>query len=140
MEQSYNQPTDLFLDEPVVYAGFWERLGAAFIDGIILAIPNFTLTFVIEKPLSSILSIVLGWLYAALMESGEGQATLGKRALGLKVSSTNGERISFGQATGRHFGKFISTIILLIGYLMMLWDDRKQTLHDKMANTLVVKA
>jgi uncharacterized RDD family membrane protein YckC len=60
--------------------------------------------------------------------------------LGLKVTTTNGERISFGQATGRHFGKYISTIILFIGYLMMIWDDKKQTLHDKMANTLVVKA
>ena len=88
----------------------------------------------------SLISLIIGWLYSAVMESGEGQATFGKRALGLKVTTTEGQRISFGQATGRHFGKIISAIIIFIGYLMMLWDDRKQTLHDKMADTLVVKA
>jgi hypothetical protein len=45
MEHNYNQPTDLFLDEPVVYGGFWERFGAAFLDGLILAVPNFALTY-----------------------------------------------------------------------------------------------
>lgn len=86
-----------------------------------------------------ILNVIVGWLYAALMESSASQATIGKRALGLKVTDENGQRISFGKATGRHFGKIISTIIILIGYLMMLWDEKKQTLHDKMAGTLVVK-
>ena len=76
---------------------------------------------------------------SALQESGPNQATLGKKALGLKVTSLTGDRISFGQATGRFFGKYVSAIILFIGYLMMIWDDRKQTLHDKMAGTLVVK-
>jgi uncharacterized RDD family membrane protein YckC len=52
----------------------------------------------------------------------------------------NGHRISFANASGRFFGKYVSAIILLIGYLMMLWDDKKQTLHDKMAGTLVVKS
>jgi len=65
--------------------------------------------------------------------------TLGKRALGMRVTTLDGDRISFARATGRHFAKYLSTIILLIGYLMMVWDSRKQTLHDKMAETLVVK-
>jgi uncharacterized RDD family membrane protein YckC len=81
----------------------------------------------------------MGWLYSALQESGPAQATIGKKALGLKVATLSGDRISFGQATGRFFGKYVSAIILLIGYLMMLWDDRKQTLHDKMAATLVLR-
>jgi uncharacterized RDD family membrane protein YckC len=80
------------------------------------------------------------WIYFALQESSSAQATLGKRALGLKVTSVEGGRISLGQATGRYFGHIISSIILLIGYFMMLWDDKKQTLHDKMADTLVIKA
>jgi len=85
-----------------------------------------------------VFNIVAQWLYYALQESGPRQATLGKRALDIKVTNEQGGRISFGQATGRHFGKYLSMLILFIGYLMMLWDDRSQTLHDKMAGTFVV--
>lgn len=149
----YQYPTDIFPQSaPAAYAGFWERLLASILDGLIIGIPMaivqyamgefgrpFTGVIDLYTTPSSILSTVVGWLYSALMESSAGQATIGKRALGLKVTNTDGGRISFGQATGRHFGKIISTIILFIGYLMMLWDDRKQTLHDKMAGTFVVK-
>ena len=62
------------------------------------------------------------------------------KALGLKVTSTAGERISFGQATGRHFGQILSALLLFVGYFMMLWNNERQTLHDKMADTLVVKS
>lgn len=146
MEQHYNQTTDLFLEEPAIYAGFWERFGAAFIDGIILFVIRIILSFLIASSPEEFFGIFYfanigaSWLYAALMESSSSQATIGKRALGIKVTTMDGNRISFGQATGRHFGKIISTLILLVGFLMMLWDDKKQTLHDKMAGTLVVKA
>ena len=130
---------DLFRIRPPQYAGFWQRFAAALIDGIILMIPNVFLTLYADAVWSNLLSILIYWMYDALQESGNMQATIGKRALGIKVTTENGERISFGQATGRHFGKFVSAIILLIGYLMMLWDDKKQTLHDKMASTLVVQ-
>jgi uncharacterized RDD family membrane protein YckC len=82
---------------------------------------------------------IVGWLYNALMMSGPNQATLGKKALGIKVTDTRGHRISFGRATGRYFAQYISGIILAIGYFMMLWDKQKQTLHDNIAGTLVVK-
>ena len=142
MEQYYNQTTDLFLEEPVIYAGFWRRFLAALLDAVILFIPNLIIELLLmhEAPaLSWLLTIAIGWIYAAGLESSSSQATWGKQALGISVTSTSGDRISFAQATGRHFGKWISALILLIGYLMMLWDDQKQTLHDKMANTLVVK-
>lgn len=139
-DYSVNPPTtDLFTDEPIVYGGFWDRFGAAFLDGLILLVPNLLFTFTIGPGIGDVLSLATTWLYSALMESGPGQATLGKKALGLKVVNSEGQRISFGQATGRHFGKIISAIILFIGYLMMLWDDKKQTLHDKMAVTYVAK-
>lgn len=83
-------------------------------------------------------SIVLQWLYYALMESSSKQATLGKMALGLKVTDMSGNRISFARATGRYFGKFISGIILNIGYIMAAFTERKQALHDMMANCLVI--
>ena len=86
----------------------------------------------------TILGYALSWLYSALLESGPKQATLGKRLLDLKVTNMEGERIRFGQATGRHFAKYLSAIILCIGFLMMLWDGKKQTLHDKLAGTLVL--
>ena len=141
MEQHYNQTTDLFLEEPVVYGGFGERFVASLIDGIILIVPNLALTYLVPNELlGSILSLIMYWFYYAVQESGTRQATIGKKVVGLKVTSENGERITFGQATGRYFGHLISAITLLIGYFMMLWDKKSQTLHDKMAGTLVVMA
>jgi uncharacterized RDD family membrane protein YckC len=141
IEQNFTaEPTHILLEEPPVYAGFWERFAAALLDGLILCIPNFLFNYMIGPGLGFFGGIILTWLYSAILESGEHQATFGKRALGLKVTDLNGQRVSFGQASGRFFGKYVSALILCIGYLMMLWDDRKQTLHDKMAGTLVVKA
>ena len=142
MNQPYaysSSETVLFPEMEFYYAGFWERFGASFIDGLVLMIPSFALQYLLGPMQSILVNIVIGWLYSALQESGPEQATLGKRAVGLKVTALSGERISFAQASGRFFGKYVSAIILFIGYLMMLWDDRKQTLHDKMAGALVVK-
>ena len=145
------EDTSIFPEQTITYATFWERFAADFIDGLILMVVNFFISFIFGggsfygrmtgadyNLTGSFLQILAGWLYSALQESAAAQATLGKRAMGIKVVNMQGERISFLQATGRHFGKMISAIILLIGYLMMLWDDRNQTLHDKMAGTLVV--
>ena len=133
------EATDLFQQEVLVYGNFWERFLAALIDGVILIIPNLFLGLIVDGIESSLISIAIGWIYYASMESGKSQATFGKRAMGLKVTDLNANPISFGQATARHFGKYLSMLILFIGYLMMLWDDKSQTLHDKMANTLVIK-
>jgi uncharacterized RDD family membrane protein YckC len=132
---------DLFTEPNFIYASFWQRFFAAFIDGIILIIPNYIFQFMFgrEELSTYIANIITGWLYGALMESGSWQATVGKRSMRIKVVDMGGQRISFAQASGRHFGKYISTIILLIGYFMMLWDEKKQTLHDRMAGTLIVE-
>jgi uncharacterized RDD family membrane protein YckC len=128
---------DLFPEISLQYAGFWQRFGAAFLDGLILMVPNFLLEMIIGNGIESyLLSIVMYWLYHALLLSSDMQATLGKKALGIKVITLDNKKISFGQATIRYFGQIAST---LIGYLMMLWDDKSQTLHDKMADTLVVE-
>jgi uncharacterized RDD family membrane protein YckC len=79
------------------------------------------------------------WLYWSLMESSKYQATLGKMAVGAKVTDLQGRRISFGRATGRYFGKIISGMILYIGYMMAGFTEKKQALHDMMADTLVIK-
>lgn len=81
---------------------------------------------------------VAGWLYFALMESSSQQGTLGKMALGIKVTDMNGGRISFGRATGRYFAKFISSLTLCIGYMMAGFTQQKQSLHDIVAGCLVI--
>ena len=157
--------SNLVVPQPIIiYASFWERFGAMIIDAIILALASYFVRMIFHTPTAeeivamsqnegfsrtisatyfssaNIVSIVVGWLYFALQDSSAAQATLGKRALNLKVTGMNGERISFLNATGRHFAKYLSAIILFIGYFMMLWDEKKQTLHDKVAGTLIVKA
>ena len=82
--------------------------------------------------------IVFGsWLYEAFMLSSPYQATLGKMIFGMKVTDLNGNRISFGRATGRHFAKWLSGMILGIGFIMVGFTERKQGLHDMLAGTLV---
>jgi uncharacterized RDD family membrane protein YckC len=136
-----SEPTaDLLNEEFIpVYGTFGQRFLAILIDGVILIIPELLLQRSLPLVGYYPLVIILQWLYFAIMESGSNQATFGKKAMGLKVTNLNGEKINFAQASGRYFGKIISSLILFIGYLRMLWDDKKQTLHDKMAGTLVVK-
>jgi uncharacterized RDD family membrane protein YckC/DNA-directed RNA polymerase subunit RPC12/RpoP len=67
-------------------------------------------------------------------------ATLGKMMMKIKVVSPEGGPISYGRATGRHFAKLLSGIILYIGYLMAFWDDEKRALHDRICNTRVISS
>ena len=144
---------DSTLSQAVVYSGFWRRVAASLIDSVILSVVGFILGMVLGLAMVSggtddtevveltgnVVGIFLGWLYYALMESSSKQATIGKMVMGIKVTDLEGNQISFARASGRHFGKIISSLILAIGYLMMLWTEKKQTLHDKMAGCLVVK-
>lgn len=81
--------------------------------------------------------IVLLWLYFAIMESSKFQGTVGKIAIGLVVSDLEGNRISFAGATGRCFGKILSSMILMIGYILAGFTQKKQALHDMLDGTLV---
>ena len=85
-----------------------------------------------------LLSIVMGWLYFAICESSAWQATLGKMALGIRVTDLDGKRISFPRALGRYPAKFLSSLIFAIGFLMVAWTQRKQGLHDMIVGTLVL--
>jgi uncharacterized RDD family membrane protein YckC/RNA polymerase subunit RPABC4/transcription elongation factor Spt4 len=120
------------------YAGFWLRFIAFIIDGLVLTIPVVIIDVIFSYP-GWFINIVVSWIYFALMESSEKQATLGKLAMGIKVTDMQGNRLSFGQATGRHFAKIISSLTLLIGYIMAGFTEKKQALHDIIANCLVVK-
>src|SRR5712692_5751170 len=144
------------LPQPV-YAGFWIRFLAYLIDtliscavsipvGIVLGLIIFASgsdpdsTDMLAARLSTNgLSLVAGWLYFSLCESSSWQGTVGKKVLGLRVTDLNGNPISFGKATGRHFGKILSGLILGIGFIMIAFTEQKQGLHDMLAGTLVVK-
>jgi|SRR5215831_3253437 len=136
------------------YAGFWKRFAASFIDGIIMGIGGGIIGFVfgilmvaggttndpeVLRGMGNVLGVILGWLYFAVMESSPTQGTLGKMALGIKVTDLGSNRISFGRATGRYFGKIISALILLIGFIMVAFTEKKQGLHDIMAGCLVIE-
>jgi uncharacterized RDD family membrane protein YckC len=77
--------------------------------------------------------------YFAIMESSKAQASVGKMALGIKVTDLEGERVSFGKAFLRSIGKIVSGMIMYIGYIMAAFTEKRQGLHDMMASTLVVK-
>ena len=62
-----------------------------------------------------------------------------KKVLGLRVTDLNGNQISFGNATGRHFAKMLSGLLLGIGFIMIAFTDQKQGLHDQIAGTLVLR-
>jgi uncharacterized RDD family membrane protein YckC len=81
---------------------------------------------------------LLAWLYFGLCESSAWQATVGKLALGIRVTDMDGKRISFMRATARYFAKILSALILCIGFLMVAWTRRKQGFHDLLAQTLVL--
>jgi uncharacterized RDD family membrane protein YckC len=153
----------------VEYAGFWLRFLALLIDNVILGlgfilivIPLIFLTglggflgqlhpnedmndigifmligFIF---LAATASLILTWLYHAMMESSEWQATVGKKVLGLVVTDMAGQRVSFGRSTGRHFAKIITNMVpALIGYIMAGFTEKKQALHDMIAGCLVLR-
>jgi uncharacterized RDD family membrane protein YckC len=165
--RSCGQPTGVMpRPERSRYAGFWRRVAGSLIDGLVLIIPIAILAGVLiahgyrfgfhyhphapsgEPVLTgpgprteALLELVLtlpAWLYAALLTSSAWQATVGQRALGMRVTDLEGRRITFARATGRYFASIVSSWTLGIGYLIMIWTERKQTLHDLIAGTVVV--
>lgn len=159
------------------YAGFWIRLVAYFVDGLIVGIPMIAIivttvmifgagTFATLKSLPNnpdpdqinaqvmpviaaligayamfiLAAIAISWLYFALMESSERQATFGKAMLNLRVTDANGNRLSFGHASGRYFSKIITGLVPFgIGYIMAGFTQKKQALHDFIAGTVVIR-
>jgi len=152
------------------YGGFWARFVASFIDGLILGIPFWVVVMILifmfggvgmmmrrnagdPRAAAAFLApmfglfflgmlafVVVEWLYFAGMESSARQATFGKSVMSLRVTNYEGQRISFGHATGRFFAKIISGLIpFAIGYIMAGFTEKKQALHDLIAGTLVLK-
>jgi uncharacterized RDD family membrane protein YckC len=119
------------------YAGFWRRFGAIMIDGILIAVVG--LFFKLLGLYSVGLDILLALLYTPFFEASELQATPGKALLDMRVVSLTGERITFKKAFIRYLVRIVSGLLLCFGFLMMLFTEKKQTLHDLAAETLVVR-
>lgn len=135
----------------VEYAGFWIRVGASFIDGLLFAIFTLPITmivygdtlwesesmilgpadFLINYVLPAVV-VVLFWLYKS--------ATPGKMVLKLKiVDASTGNVLSVGQAIGRYLAYFLAAIPFLLGMIWVGFDKKKQGWHDKLANTVVIR-
>lgn len=125
---------------PLKYAGFLLRAAAVLIDSLLLAAVNFPISIILGTGLNAfMLSMLIGWGYFVYMV-GAYQATLGKMAVGLRIQRTEGEKMGYGRAALREIvGRFISFITLFIGYLMVIWTEKKQGLHDKIADTVVIE-
>lgn len=142
------------------FAGFWRRFAALFIDVILLSLASVVIGiicgFIYEsfawkfkqfsqvsdkeiEIVANILTIITIWLYFSLMESSPLQGTIGKVILKIKVTDLYQERIKFGKATGRHFYKILSGMIVYFGFIMAAFTKHKQALHDILAGTLVIK-
>jgi uncharacterized RDD family membrane protein YckC len=122
----------------VSYAGFWARFLAMVIDAIVVSVATGIVSAA-SFGVATIAVVFCGpWLYEAFMLSSEWQATVGKRAMSIVVTGADGGRISFARATGRHFAKWISGLILFIGFIMAAFTEKRQGLHDMIAETLVV--
>jgi len=89
-------------------------------------------------PAITTVNLLITWLYYALLQSGPRQATVGKMALNIIVIDVNGNRMTFPRASLRYFSKIISSFIMFIGYIMAAFTQKKQALHDIIANTYVV--
>lgn len=138
------------------YAGFWMRVVAYIIDSLIMSvifvplgiilgvflagagIDQNSIEFQLINLSSNGVSLLAGWMYHGFMESSSWQGTVGKKALGLRVTDLDGHRISFARATGRYFGTILSGMICFIGFFMVAFTEKKQALHDMMAGTLVL--
>lgn len=146
----------------VVHAGFLRRWAAIFLDQLVLTGALYLLMFVAflvagaaagfrfgdgdEPPPWLVagyvatlgLYYVVAGLYYSLLESSASQATLGKMALGIKVTDLHGARLSWPHAIARWFAAGLSYLTLYVGFLVAAFTERKQALHDLVAKTLVV--
>lgn len=147
---------------PVQYAGFWRRFAAAIIDNIIVILAGIIVFFIaalcwgffvgvsggseidIENVSDDIYNLwfwslvfITSFFYYTVMEASKRQATVGKLAMGIRVTDMIGGRIPFARAAGRFIAKILSNF-LLIGFIMIAFTEKKQGLHDQMAGTLVM--
>ncbi|MBU2488675.1 MAG: RDD family protein [Proteobacteria bacterium] len=139
----------------VEYAGFWVRVAAKIVDGLLLGLVMSVIGFLmdpsgyhifvgfkISDPNSftwlDLIRTLLTLAYSTWFVGRFG-ATPGKMALKLRIMVADGSRVSYWRAMGRHFAEYLSAFILGIGYLMVAFDQEKRGLHDRICNTRVIR-
>ena len=162
--QQLREGVTLGVPGSVEYAGFWIRLVAKFIDGLIMLVAIFTCMIILGVVLTSsgikwmpepgqreaptgMLIMVFAYyglafgfhLFYNIFLVARYGATWGKMALGLKVVKDDGSKVSGGCATGRAFAEMISSMTMLIGYIIAGFDEEKRALHDHICSTRVIK-
>ena len=150
---------ELISENEVKYGGFWRRFIAHLIDGVVLLIITTLVMFLFTGNFAAsysfnesdfdfetfknvfgggLFSLIISITYYAGLHSSKHQATIGKMALDMRVVKTDGTRITFLRGVGRYFSSFLSGLIFMIGYIIAAFDKRKQALHDKLADTMVL--
>lgn len=146
------------LPETITYSGFWRRTTAAFLDGLLLITLYKILFFLISKVNTymllaytgiiedakyyifyTTLTSILSLLYHTLQQASTHQATIGMRFMGIKIYGAALEKPTLPLLIGRYFSVYLSVLPLFIGALMIVWTRRNQTLHDKIAKTVVCR-
>ena len=151
------------------HAGFGSRLVAAIIDGTLISVVTgivngifgtalglgtslMSTDYMNDEVAAGLFATVIGgfflimfinmaisWGYYIIMTGAKG-ATIGKMIMKLEVVDENYQKISYGKAALREtVGKFVSSLVFCLGYLWVLFDDKKQGWHDKIAKTYVIK-
>lgn len=140
------------LGPAVTYGGFWRRFAAVVLDSLVLWFPSATVrvwlgldplaVFDPQSPLAWVAAGAewgVGWLYAALMLRSSARATLGLQVMDLQVTDLRGARLSFVRATWRYVAQLFTLLTFGVGYLLQLFTPRRQTLHDLLSATVVVR-
>jgi uncharacterized RDD family membrane protein YckC len=131
----------------VEYAGFWIRVGASILDGIILNIVNRLLAVVVSLATNAnesaliavgLVSILINAFYMIYFVGKYG-ATPGKMACKIEIIRADGSPVGYGRATGRYFAQILNVFTLGIGYLMVAFDEEKRGLHDRICDTRVIR-
>jgi len=137
----------------VTYVGFWKRTGAMVVDTLVVMLVTMPLLFAIYGPAyfvrpsnegfasitDAIIQIVMPAIFAVLFWKFRG-ATPGKMLFGARIvdARTLGAP-STGQLIGRYFAYILSILPLMLGFLWIAFDKRKQGFHDKLARTVVIE-
>ncbi|BDA66594.1 serine/threonine protein kinase [Rivularia sp. IAM M-261] len=140
-------PQPVTTNTNVRYAGFSTRFAADIIDKTILIIASFMFDFMTNGAANAdgfwgrlfFYYIVIGFVYATVMESSAIQGTVGKMLLGIAVTDASGNRITFEQSAKRYFSKILSYITFLFGFFIAGFTNKKQTLHDIVSKSLVIR-
>lgn len=160
MEQPVNSNPSV---TQVQYAGFGRRLLAFFLDFLLIFLIGIVLQSALGKnpflvfqnvksleelqqlqgststTLTSLIGLIVGLAYFLIFYVNYDGATPGKRLMAIKITKDDGSKVTYPVIFVRYLGTFVSGFLLGIGYLWIIWDKRKQALHDKIAKTIVVK-